>query len=242
MDIKIFREILKKNLQEKKITLNALALESDLSEDTLRSVVYGKSQDVKLSTVIKIADVLDCPLDDLIGRKYYSDVEREIHHRIHSFPEQTLRATLHFSKMQEDLVLKQSNSGKVLLPVFVPHGNMKEGMYCDNHDVITLDISEYPKSIQEEADFGIKILTDVFEPVYYLNDILLCSCERQPEYNDIVLYFDLNGRLYLRKYHETHLESLNGFGERIPASRFSEFIPKGVVLRAVAQFDIEQFR
>ena len=96
--------------------------------------------------------------------------------------------------------------------------------------------------MQEEADFGLKILSDFFEPVYFLNDILICSCKRRPEYNDIVIYFDKNGRLYIRKYFETHLEPLNGFGERIPSNRYDEFKAKGVVLRVVREFNIEQYR
>jgi DNA-binding Xre family transcriptional regulator len=242
MDIQGFRNNLRQRLQEKKMTLNALAVQSDLSEDTLRSVVYGKSKDIKLSTVIKIADVLDCSLDDLVGRKYYSETEREIHMRMHRFSDNALRVMKNFSKMEEDLALTHSTLGKHLVPVFVPAGNMRDGMYCDSCNTDTLDITEYPTVLQEDADFGVKILTEHYAPLYYLNDILLFSCKRPPEYNDIVLYFDVNGRMYLRKYLETHLEPLNGFGERIPSNRFSEFTARGVALRVVKEFDIEQYR
>ncbi|MDO5156600.1 MAG: helix-turn-helix transcriptional regulator [Eubacteriales bacterium] len=242
MNIDFFRKNLKRTLQEKKITLNMLALQSDLSEDTLRSVIYGKSHDIKLSTVIKIADVLDCTIDDLVGRAYYSDLEREIHSRIHRFSQSSIKSIDYFTKYQEDLELKHSIQGKEIIPIFVPIGNMKEGMYCGNHNIEQLDITEYPGTLKEDVDFGIKVLTNCFEPIYYLNDILLCSCKRKPEINDIVLYFDHSGRLFLRKYFETHLEALNGFGERIPSYRFSEYTPKGVVLRVVKEFNIEQYR
>lgn len=242
MNIQIFRDNLKRQLQEKKITLNGLALQSDLSEDTLRSVIYGKSQDIKLSTVIKIADVLDLPIDDLVGRNYYCEAEKVIHKRMHHFPERSLRAMEFFSLKEEDMVLKHSNEGKVQIPVLYCFGNMKDGMYGGSHRIETLDISEYPTKLIEDADFGLKILSDYFEPFYFLNDILICSCKRLPEYNDIVLYYDKNGRFYIRKYFETHLEPLNGFGERIPATRFDEFTAKGVVLRVAQEFDIEQYR
>lgn len=242
MDIQYFRENLRKLLQEKKITLNALSLQADLSEDTLRSVVYGKSHDIKLSTVIKIANVLDCPIDDLVGRQYYSEEEKEIHARMHRFSESSLRAMWYFSKLEEDIMLKHSEEGKDLIPVLCPLGNMKDGMYGGSHTVEMLDISEYPEVLREDADFGLKILSNHFEPMYFLNDILICSCKRPPEYNDIVVYFDQSGKLYLRKYFETHLEPLNGFGERIPSNRFNEFTAKGVVLRVVKEFNIEQYR
>ena len=242
MDIQYFRENLRGQLQEKKITLSALALKADLSEDTLRSVVYGKSQDIKLSTVIKIANVLDCPLDDLVGRDYYSEEEKILHRRIHQFSEHSLRAVQLFSELEEAMALKHSSKGETVIPVFSLLGNMKDGMYGRGHTTEKLDITDYPSVLREDADFGLKILSDYFEPIYFLNDILICSCKRPPEYNDIVLYFDMNGRLFLRKYLETHLEPLNGFGERIPSSRFSEFTAKGVILRVVKEFDIEQYR
>ena len=242
MDIQYFREILRGQLQEKKITLSALALKADLSEDTLRSVVYGKSQDIKLSTVIKIADVLDCPLDDLVGRNYYSEEEKVLHKRIHRFAGHSLRAVQYFSELEESMALQHSSKGEMVIPVFSLLGNMKDGMYGHGHSTEKLDITDYPSVLREDADFGLKILSDHFEPIYFLNDILICSCKRPPEYNDIVLYFDVNGRFFLRKYLETHLEPLNGFGERIPSGRFSEFTAKGVVLRVVKEFDIEQYR
>jgi DNA-binding Xre family transcriptional regulator len=242
MDIQLFRNNLRLGLQEKKMTLNALAVQSDLSEDTLRSVVYGKSKDIKLSTVIKIADVLDCSLDDLVGRSYCSETEREIHKRIHNLSPHSLSAVRDFAKMEEDLTLVHSTAGKITVPVFIPIGNMKDGMYCDSYHMYPLDLTEYPKVLQEDADFGVKLLTEYYAPVYRLNDVLLFSCKRPPEYNDIVLYYDKSGRLYLRKYLETHLEPLNGFGERIPSNRFSEFTAKGVALRVAKEFDIEQYR
>lgn len=242
MNIQFFRENLREQLQKKKITLSSLALQADLSEDTLRSVVYGKSQDIKLSTVIKIADVLDSPIDDLVGRSYYSDMERSIHKKIHQFSEHSLRTIRYFAELEEDMALKHSNEGKVMIPVLCPTGNMKDGMYGASYQTEILDISEYPGVLREDADFGLKILSDHFEPIYFLNDILICSCKRPPEYNDIVLYVDKNGKLYIRKYFETHLEPLNGFGERIPSNRYDEFTAKGVVLRVVKEFNIEQYR
>lgn len=242
MDIQFFRKNLKRRLQERKITLSALALQADLSEDTLRSVVYGKSQDIKLSTVTKIADVLDCPIDDLVGRQYYSETELRIHERMHRFSERSLRAMEYFSELEADMMLKHSKEGKVVIPILCLLGNMKDGMYGDFQMKEVLDISAYPNVLRDDADFALKILSDYFQPVYFLNDILICSCKRRPEYNDIVLYFDKNGRFYLRKYFETHLEPLNGFGERIPSNRYDEFTARGVVLRVVKEFNIEQYR
>lgn len=68
MNLDYFRKHIKEELKKNNLTLSKLSKEADLSEDTLRSLIYGKSTDVKLSTLSKIADVLNCSIDSLIGR------------------------------------------------------------------------------------------------------------------------------------------------------------------------------
>ena len=60
MDLIYFRQNLREKLQKSKISLNYLSAKADISEDTLRSIIYGKSQDIKLSSILKIATAPTC--------------------------------------------------------------------------------------------------------------------------------------------------------------------------------------
>lgn len=242
MDIQIFRTTLRKMLQNRKLTLNALAIQADMSEDTLRSIIYGKSQDIKLSTFIKIANVLNCSLDNLAGRSFYSLQDQNMINRLANLPERSFNVINFVLQLEEQSILQKSSNGKDIIQVFLPTGNLKDGMHYDCFLSESLDISEYPPSIKNNTDLGIKIITRNYEPVYHPNDILLLSQKRMPEYNDIVLYIDNEGRLYIRTYTENYLLSINGFGKRIPTKDFKKYKAMGVVLKVVKEFNIENYR
>ncbi|MCM1157632.1 MAG: helix-turn-helix transcriptional regulator [Bacteroidales bacterium] len=242
MDIEYFRTILRQKLQEQKLTLNALSLKADLSEDTLRSIIYGKSQDIKLSTMVKIADVLHCSLDELAGFSPYSEKELDIIHRLHLLPDRCLRTIEFILMLEEETILQHSARGVDKIPIYLPTGNMKDGMFYDSSNIELLDISDYPLPLRRITDWGIKIVSRHYEPVYYPNDILLLSQKRFPEFNDTILYVDYSGKLYLRKYAKTGLEPVNGIGDHIPQSKISEYKALGVVLKVAKEFDIEQYR
>ncbi len=242
MNLQYFRSTLRKMLREKKLTLNALSLQADLSEDTLRSIIYGKSQDIKLSTMIKIADVLTCSLDELAGRSPYSTQEQSILNRIRNLPERSVNVVQFIIELEEHSALDQSQKGTDVIPVFVPVGSLKDGMFYDCSIYEELNISEYPGSLKSITDFGIRIVTRNYEPIYHPNDILLFSHSKLPEYHDIVLYIDNDGKIYIRRYLEYGLESINGFGKNIPIKEIRNYTALGVALKVVKEFDIEQYR
>lgn len=242
MDLQFFRKNLKSELQKKKITLSYLSVQADISEDTLRSIIYGKSQDIKLSSILKIADVLDCSLDSLIGRSIYTVQEEQIIKRLRNLSEHSLRAVQVLIDLEEKTSLQSSCSGKETLTVFLPTGNVKDGIFYDSNRFETLDISNYPDKLKKDLSFGLKMLTSNFEPLYFINDILLLSNKNTPEYNDNVLYIDYSGRLYLRKLTPFGLEPLSQFGKRIPADKIHDYTAIGVIQKVVKEFNIEQYR
>ena len=51
------------------LTIKQLSCASDLSEATIKAILYSRVKDIKLSTAIKLANALNCSLDDLVQRK-----------------------------------------------------------------------------------------------------------------------------------------------------------------------------
>jgi len=51
---------------EKKISINQLALDSDLTQSTLNSIVHGESKNPKLVTLLKICRGLNISLNELL--------------------------------------------------------------------------------------------------------------------------------------------------------------------------------
>lgn len=188
MDLSTFRHNLKTKLKQQKLSLNSLAELSDLSEDTLRSVIYGDSRDIKLSTLIKIADVLKSSIDELINRKYYSHEEYKLFSEIHTLSKYSLDVINIMVKLEKHCLLTRSQSGKHIVPLLIPLGNVKDNMYYNGSMYNTLDISEYPRDLRNSINFALKITTNNFSPIYSVNDILLVTTKHRPEYYDIVIY------------------------------------------------------
>lgn len=242
MDLIYFRQNLRDKLQKSKISLNYLSAQADISEDTLRSIIYGKSQDIKLSSILKIARVLDCSLDSLIGRSLYSIQEENMIKQLRNLSEHSLRTVQLLIDLEEKTSLQHGTSSRKMLTVFVPTGNMKDGIFYNNSYFESLDISNYPRELSERLSCGVKIISSHFEPIYFMNDILLLSQQNAPEVNDVVLCINNAGRLFLRKLTPFGLEPVNNFGKKIPTHEIHDYTMLGVVIKVAKEFNIEQYR
>ncbi|MCR5702057.1 MAG: helix-turn-helix transcriptional regulator, partial [Lachnospiraceae bacterium] len=200
MNLTTFRKNLRKELQKQNISLGTLSCKSNLSEDTLRSIIYGKSQDIRLSTMLKIADVLNCSLDSLIDRTIYSPAVDKLIKQLIILPETSLRAISLNITLEQKSMLKCSKKSKLLLPIFIPNGNFSDGMYYNGNIYEHLDITDYPETLKDACDYGMKISTKYFEPTYIVNDILLISSKTHPIKGDIVVSINNEGKIFIRKY------------------------------------------
>lgn len=242
MNLEFLRKNLKRLLKEEKMTLNTLSMRADLSEDTLRSLIYSRSKDVKMSTIVKIAMVFNCSIDTLLGRSIYSLHEEHIIQKLRTLSDRSRQAVLALIDLEEQTTLHSSYAGKDLISVFLPIGNLADGQFYDTSIFEILDISAYPNSLKTAVDFGFKILSENFQPLYDKNDILLLSRRQIPEHDDIVLYLDRDGKIFLRKYTSIGLEPISRFGTLIPPNQLYQYTPIGIVIKVVKEFNIEQYR
>lgn len=66
-------ENLRKKMAENMMTICHLADISELPVDTIKAILYHRVKDIKLSTAVKLADALNCSLDDLTSRTPKTD-------------------------------------------------------------------------------------------------------------------------------------------------------------------------
>jgi putative transcriptional regulator len=57
---------LSKIMGERRITAVTIAKDTKISRTTIRAIYYEEAENVKLSTLTKICDYLNCPLSELI--------------------------------------------------------------------------------------------------------------------------------------------------------------------------------
>lgn len=64
--------------EEKRITINHLATESGISPSTIKSILYGKSQNPGIVTIKMLCDGLGITLIDFFNTSEFSELEQEI--------------------------------------------------------------------------------------------------------------------------------------------------------------------
>ena len=68
---------LRNMMKLRKLTISELADESNIPEDTIKSIRSGKTRNPGIQTIIRLADAMQCSIDELIGHKLNSTEEME---------------------------------------------------------------------------------------------------------------------------------------------------------------------
>lgn len=64
--------------EERNITINKLATLSGLSPSSIKSILYGKSENPKILTIKMICDGLDITLGEFFSTKEFDNLEQEV--------------------------------------------------------------------------------------------------------------------------------------------------------------------
>lgn len=114
--------------------------------------------------------------------------------------------------------LSDNNYEADFVTVFIPTGNMEDGMMLDSRNFDTIDISDYKKRSNVKIDCAVKVTSNHLHPVYSKGDILLVS-KRAPRDGDTGIFIRKdNHRIFIREFKQTNpceLRSINGFGETL---------------------------
>ena len=65
-------------LEEKKMAIHRLAIESAVAPSSIKNILYGKSQNPKLITIKMICDGLDITLGEFFAAPEFDTLEQEI--------------------------------------------------------------------------------------------------------------------------------------------------------------------
>lgn len=125
--------------------------------------------------------------------------------------------------------------------VFIPTGNMEDGMIYDSANVEKVNVASYRKKYGSQISCGIKITSNHLHPVYNRDDILLIRRTAVRDGDTGVFINSGSGRAYVRKFYQTspcRLEPVNGFGETFlvndsDKSDMDQWIKFGVVLAKI---------
>ena len=97
----------------------------------------------------------------------------------------------------------------------------------------TVDISGYPKHMQNQIHYGIVISTYAYHPVYTVHDALLVNYSRPPLPGETGIFLHgnkLHIRIFSHSFNSVILEPVNGIGPDIMIRDFTEWKVLGYVV------------
>ena len=199
-DNKNFMSAFRKNLfmyvEEKDITIKEISEEAGIPFSTLNSFLYGKTNDVKLSTAVKLAKALKISIDELVGAETISDISRESIAICRNLPENALYLVRWYIRYIDSLNKKNEPHRRYVSVMELEcnaNGNLK---ITSNYRHI--DITDIGEEYRSKIFFGITMPCDHYMPTYSPYDILLIANDRKPYLNENSL-LRIDGQLRIAK-------------------------------------------
>ncbi len=203
----------------RKLTQSQMAKKLEMSLSGYKKMISGATVKIDLYTAQLMRNLTGKWLFELID-DYNEDTELILKLR-HLSPSQKdfIKGILDF----ETEFFSFHENAEDYITVFIPTGNMEDGMIYDSVHYTKVNAASYRKKFGSDLYCGIKITSNHLHPVYNLGDILLI-CRKPIREGDTGIFFNReNGRIYIRKYQPAApwiLEPINGYGEILTIDQY----------------------
>lgn len=191
-----FRNNLNLYIKDNDITLNDISKASDIPWNTLNSFLYGKSNNVRIDNVVKLAKALNVSIDELVGAETIPGLSVESLRMCREMPENDLYLVRWFIRYLYDLNTNTKPNKRYISVMEVEcngNGNLKiTSVYRK------INITDIDAEVKGKVFFGITMPCDHYMPIYSPYDILLIANDRFPSFNENCL-IRMNGLLHIAK-------------------------------------------
>lgn len=183
--MKSFRTNLRTYVDEKDISLENISEQANISVETLKTLLYGKSNDCKLSTAVALARALEISIDELVGAGTIDPMVCESIQITRNLPDMLVYFLRWAIRYHEKMLKEHKITTKainVMQPEFTSAGNL---VLTNNFDLV--DFPNLPDAISYKVFMGFRIPSDTYMPAFAEGDILLLANDRNPLQNETVL-------------------------------------------------------
>ena len=207
------------NIERERYNLNlsqaAMAQKLDMSLASYKRLITCSTEKIDLYTAYKLYQLTGKLAYEFldVAHNQELDVKRKIiglSHSQLSFIDGLIEFEKNFAishKDHEDYVT-----------VYVPTGNMEDGMIYDTSNVEKINVAAYKAKYGNLIHCGLKITSNHLHPAYNKGDVLLI-CRQSIRDGDTGVFINKNtGCAYVRKFYQTSpckLEPISNYGETI---------------------------
>ena len=178
-----FRKNLSTYVNEKDISLSEIAEAADLSNDTVKTFLYGDAKDCKLSTAVALARALHISVDELVGSGTISPTMCESIQIVRNLPPNFVYF-VRWAIRYHDRMLREQKATKKAVNVMQADF---DGDLRINNNFTLVDISNLPPEQKAKIYMGIRIPCDAYMPEFFVGDILLLANDRNPMPNEYAI-------------------------------------------------------
>lgn len=207
-----FAENLEKERTRLGLSQREMADKLELSLSAYKRLINLTTAKIDLFTVYRLYLLTGKMIYDFMG---ISDTYSSLHKKIMYLSPQQIAYVDGLVDFEIEFALHHEDADD-FISVYVPTGNMEDGMIYDSSNVEKVNIAEYRRKYGNRLTCGIKITSNHLHPVYNLGDILLIS-KRPIRDGDTGIFINKeSGCAYIRKFHQTDpcsLEPINDYGE-----------------------------
>lgn len=204
------------NLEQERFRLGlsqeVMAGKLDMSLATYKRLITYNVDKVDLYTTYKLYQLTGKVAYEYLGiNDHYLDVKRKI---MDLSPSQ-LNYIEGIIDFEVDFARSDHNT-EDYVTVYVPTGNMEDGMVYDTSSVTKVNIAPYRAKYGSQISCGIKVTSNHLHPAYNEGDILLISRQAIRDGDTGIFFNRTNGCVYVRKFRQTspcRLEPISSYGE-----------------------------
>lgn len=191
-DVKIINNRVYAKMVKLNYTIERLSEESAVPVDTIRNIIYGRTTNPRIQTIMSLCDALDMSVYELMSRNgdasFYYNNNDDVGQLINWYN----KCNIHGKKLIHMIANMEQSMSRGEIPCFTPYGSIVDGSgfsICDIKTVKCKDVNAYA---------AVKFNTDEFAPIFWKGDIIYLS-NHFPKESEFVVFF-YNDKIYFRKY------------------------------------------
>lgn len=184
-------------LDTKDMSLREFSERTGITFETVRSIVYHKTNTCRLETAVAIAKELGMTVDKLIDSGLVNPITQE-----------SLELTKDFTTTELELVRwyirktarrHQKYPGKKMVTIMSPI--CYDGALKATNDYSAINVSKFPPAVSQTAFFGLIIPCEHYMPHYVQGQTILLSSDRKPRINEHCV-INVDNNVYIASYYE----------------------------------------